>query len=36
MGCHFRKLDAAVQRDIHELFMRNADNLLDTGSRATA
>jgi phytoene dehydrogenase-like protein len=29
MGRHFRKLDAAVQRDIHELFTRSAGDLLD-------
>ena len=29
MGRRFRKLDAAVQRDIHELFTRSAGDLLD-------
>ena len=29
LGRHFRKLDAAVQRDIHELFTRSAGDLLD-------
>jgi phytoene dehydrogenase-like protein len=29
MGRHFRKLGAAVQRDIHELFTRSAGDLLD-------
>jgi phytoene dehydrogenase-like protein len=29
MGLSFRKLDAAVQRDIHELFTRSAGDLLD-------
>ena len=29
MGRHFRKLDASVQRDIHELFTRSAGDLLD-------
>jgi phytoene dehydrogenase-like protein len=29
IGRHFRKLDAAVQRDIHELFTRSAGDLLD-------
>jgi phytoene dehydrogenase-like protein len=29
MGRKFRKLDAAVQRDIHELFTRSAGDLLD-------
>jgi len=29
MGRQFRKLDAAVQRDIHELFTRSAGDLLD-------
>ena len=29
MGRSFRKLDAAVQRDIHELFTRSAGDLLD-------
>jgi len=29
LGRHFRKLDASVQRDIHELFTRSAGDLLD-------
>lgn len=29
LGRHFRQLDAAVQRDIHELFTRSAGDLLD-------
>ena len=29
LGRHFRKLDAEVQRDIHELFTRSAGDLLD-------
>ena len=29
MGRNFRKLDASVQRDIHELFTRSAGDLLD-------
>ncbi len=29
LGRHFRKLPAAVQRDIHELFTRSAGDLLD-------
>jgi phytoene dehydrogenase-like protein len=29
LGRHFRKLDAAVQRDVHELFTRSAGDLLD-------
>ena len=29
LGRNFRKLDAAVQRDIHELFTRSAGDLLD-------
>jgi phytoene dehydrogenase-like protein len=29
LGRHFRKLDAPVQRDIHELFTRSAGDLLD-------
>jgi phytoene dehydrogenase-like protein len=29
LGRHFRGLDAAVQRDIHELFTRSAGDLLD-------
>jgi phytoene dehydrogenase-like protein len=29
LGRHFRKLDAAVQRDIHELFTRSAGDWLD-------
>jgi len=29
LGRHFRKLDATVQRDIHELFTRSAGDLLD-------
>jgi phytoene dehydrogenase-like protein len=29
LGLHFRKLDATVQRDIHELFTRSAGDLLD-------
>ena len=29
LGRHFRKLDAGVQRDIHELFTRSAGDLLD-------
>jgi hypothetical protein len=29
MDRRFRKLDASVQRDIHELFTRSAGDLLD-------
>jgi hypothetical protein len=29
MGRNFRKPDASVQRDIHELFTRSAGDLLD-------
>ena len=35
MGRNFRKLDASVQRDIHELFTRSAGDLLDHWFGAT-
>jgi hypothetical protein len=36
MGRQFRKLEASVQRDIHELFTRSAGDLLDHMDQAFA